>query len=328
MTKFINPLDIPQLNILVSQKSGLTINEKGVDSMSYIIREVASLKWLKSLGYEALEDYQNTAVSQYVDKRLAYEKTTQKGYTQTGYEPIATVLKLISERGLSSYIILYKNINETIKEATKQRKSKDTFALLEIHGLDQPSKNITVNTMKMLSKIIKRKAFKLHSYDLAQDILKHGKVNQKTKESFKKIFFSDKCINEKNTVYINKTNIPNIGAIKYYDKYIKESQNQEIDEDLKEWKRLEVTVVIPRDKRKCAFDYFHSVDFQEDLAKVNEVSKKLNIETENNYLNYQLNTLCDTRGLNNKPLETQFNSVEELEKFKNKEITRNFTIGA
>ncbi|MBD3794945.1 MAG: hypothetical protein IE881_03205 [Epsilonproteobacteria bacterium] len=184
MTKFINPLDIPQLNILVSQKSGLTINEKGVDSMSYIIREEASLKWLKSLGYEALEDYQNTAVSRYIDKRLAYEKRTQKGNKQTEYEPTAIVLKLIGEKGLSSYIILYKNVSESIKEAIKQKKSKDTFVFLEIHGLDQPSKNITVNTMKMLSKIIKRKAFKLHSYDLAQDVLKHVPKVELPKENF------------------------------------------------------------------------------------------------------------------------------------------------
>jgi hypothetical protein len=46
MTKFVNPLDIPQLKISVSQ-SGIIINNKGVDSMRYIIRAENAVKWLK-----------------------------------------------------------------------------------------------------------------------------------------------------------------------------------------------------------------------------------------------------------------------------------------
>jgi hypothetical protein len=331
MTKFINPLDIPQLKISLSQ-CGIIINNKGVDSMSYMIRSENGLKWLKSLGYMELEDYNHTPLKIAINSRLkseSFKASKQNSYQKEDFKPFAKALKYNNEKGLSSYIVLYGNTQETLKEATRQKKSKDTFMLMEIHGLHQPTKDISVNTMKMLSKIIKRKAFKIHSYDLAGDGLKHGDINAKMKDKVKTIFDTPKCINEKNTVYINETNIPNIAGVKYYDKYKKQTlaHDEEVSEDLKEWKRLEVKVIIPPEKRKCAFDYFNSEDFQEDLQKFEDIAKKFNMESEDDYLNYQLNTLCDTRGLNNKPLDTQFNSVEELEKFKNKEITRDFTYG-
>jgi len=329
MTKFVNPLDIPQLKISVSQ-CGIIINNKGVDSMRYIIRAENAVKWLKSLGYEVLEDYENLSFKKSIESRLRAEKAKQQGYKLSIFEPIATVLKYRDNgKVLNNFIILYSNIEDTIKEATKHKKSKDTFMLMEVHGLHQPTKEVSINTMKMLSKIIKRKALKLQSFDIAQDVLKHGDINAKMKNNVKTIFDTPKCTNEKTTVYINDTKIPNIERIKYYDKYKKQTMThgEELSEDLKEWKRLEVTVVIPREKRKCAFDYFNSEDFQEDLQKFEDIAKKFNMESEDDYLNYQLNTLCDTRGLNNKAPNAKFNSVEELEKFKNKEITRDFTYG-
>jgi hypothetical protein len=213
MTKFVNPLDIPQLKISIAQ-CGIIINNKGVDSIGYIIRGENGLKWLKSLGYMELEDYNHTPLKDAIDKRLKRESSKaskQNSYQKEDFKPFAKALKYNSEKGLSSYIVLYGNTQETLKKATRQKKSKDTFMLMEIHGLHQPTKDISVNTMKMLSKIIKRKAFKIHSYDLAGDGLKHGDINAKMKDKVKTIFDTPKCINE--------PNIPNIAGVKYYDKY-------------------------------------------------------------------------------------------------------------
>jgi len=330
MTAFFNPLNIPCIKDFLVTKHGIIYNNKGIDSMSYRMKTRSGLEWIQSLGYEEVQNYEHTPIYQSVKSRLEREKEIQKGYKKGDFEPLARVFKYGNDKGLLSYLIIYTNIEETFEEAKKQKKAKDTFCVVELHGLHQPTKNITIDNMRMLSRLLKRKAMKIQSVDIAEDFSKHHKVNHTMKKHI-----NDKLhvlsTSKGSTVYINDTKMEDIAKIKYYDKYMKqtEHQEQELDPSLKDWKRLEVRIEIPREFQKSASEYFNSTHFQEKLKQFDEISSSFGAESQNDYLNYQLNTLCDSRGLNNKDPNAQFNSVEELEKFKNKETIRkrNFTQG-
>ncbi len=185
--------------------------------------------------------------------------------------------------------------------------------------------------MKHISKVLKRKAFKLYSLDIAIDTTDHQNINYKRKGAFRDNllpYSKQGVISKGSSLYINNTGHSSISRILYYDKYLKQTQHHKqggLHNDLKAWKRLEVTLTFDVTKRENRgfIHYIESLEFINDLYDIEEVAGLAGIRSyENNYLLYQLNSLIDNRFMNNHESQKQFNSVESLERFRQSEFRR------
>jgi len=131
------------------------------------------------------------------------------------------------------------------------------------------------------------------------------------------------------SLYINEVEgLERISRILYYDKYLKQTQHHKqrgINADLRNWKRLEVTLTFDVTKRenKGFTQYIESLNFIDDLYEVQAVATKAKIKSyDTDYLTYQLNSFIDNRFLNNRESKEQFNSVESLKRFKQSDFRR------
>jgi hypothetical protein len=119
-----------------------------------------------------------------------------------------------------------------------------------------------------------------------------------------------------------------MSKIIFYDKYTKQLEQQKkeiITDDLKGWKRLEITLTfdVTKHESKGFIDYIEGFNFLDDLYDVADVARLAGIkEYSNDYLTYQLNSLIDNRFMNNHESKEQFNSVESLERFKLSDFRR------
>ena len=99
---------------------------------------------------------------------------------------------------------------------------------------------------------------------------------------------------EKSSFYINTPSSPTADTdyfkkILVYDKYLKESRYKNLDDELKNWKRLEVTVNI-----KFKFKDFILDDYLEDMQKI--AKKYFNVLSFSyDYLHLQNKLLTDGR---------------------------------
>ena len=215
--------------------------------------------------------------------------------------------------------------------ATHHKKAKDTFCLVLFAGLHQPTKKIGSEAMKIISKFLKRKAFTLYSLDLAIDTTDHRSITHNRKEAFRDNlmpYSKHGVICKGSSLYINNLDHPSISRVLYYDKYLKQLSQQKkeiIGNDLRAWKRLEVTLTfdVTQKHNKGFINYIEGLNFVDDLHEVQEVAIKAKIKNyDNDYLVYQLNSLIDNRFMNNHESKEQFNSVDSLERFKHSDFRR------
>ncbi len=140
-------------------------------------------------------------------------------------------------------------------------------------------------------------------------------------------------ISKGSILYINTLDHQSISRVLYYDKYLKQLNQQKkeiIGNDLRAWKRLEVTLTFDVTKKhnKGVIYYMESLNFVDDLYEVAEVAGLAGIKSySNDYLIYQLNSLLvpftlSNRVINNHESMKQFNSVESLERFKQSDFRR------
>ena len=185
--------------------------------------------------------------------------------------------------------------------------------------------------MKIISKFIKRKAFTLRSIDLAIDTIDDRSINYKRKGAFKDElmpYSEHDVISKGSSLYINNLDHQSISRVLYYDKYLKQLNQQKkeiIGNDLKAWKQLEITLTFDvTQKYNKGFTYYlDSLNFIDDLYEVADVARLAGIKSYlNDYLTYQLNSLLDNRFMNNKESREQFNSVDALERFKSSDFRR------
>ena len=98
-----------------------------------------------------------------------------------------------------------------------------------------------------------------------------------------------------------------------------------ISNDLRNWKRLEVTFTydVTKSHNKGFTQYLEGLSFMDDLEELEAVATKAKIKSyDRDYLEYQVNSLLDNRVLNNHESKKQFNSVESLERFKLSDFRR------
>ena len=307
---------IPRYEVLkkMAEKMGLTIEPMP-----------KSNKYWKTVNDEVKAD---------VKTRLMVDKFT----------PIIEVIKLpkVNPKDKSLYISIVRNIPILFDVATKRKTSKDAYCLVTFAGLHQPQKKIKSEAMKIISKFLKRKAFKLHRVDFVKDIKDPKPIDKEGLKAFKErcepyskswviLPQKNKTKEEKlktfhTSYYINNIKHRSINKIIYYDKYNKSVQKKENVSFLDcHWKRLEVVLKfdVTRPNSHNFMDYINSMDFEEDFSDLESMAKNAKIKKySNDYLEYQINSFIDNRFFNNKQSKKQFNISEALEHFNKSEFIR------
>ncbi len=321
MTKAINTVYYPSMTNVLTHSHNFMFNSMGIDTIELIAHRDTAIKMTEAMGLKALKNVKGTPIH---DKVKKVEETEAK----------TEVFKLSNQRVLCNYMMITTHTPLLIDLAKQHKKAKDEFCLITFAGLHQPSSTIKSDTMKSISQFLKRKTFKLYSLDIAIDHqTDHHAINYGRKESFKWSLMplSRQGVTPKgSSLYINNPNHPSISKILYYDKYHKERyyHKKAIDEGLEHWKRLEVTFTfdVTKKENKGFKNYMDGLNFVDDLYEIDEIATKAGIKSyDQDYLNYQINSLLDNRTMNNKASKAQFNSVESLERFKLSDF-RQFTI--
>lgn len=303
-------------------------NHQGIDT----ITQIANYKTLSNIvikeGLKLKKDIKHLPINSYLKSIINQLKTdTKKRYKKDDFKPIVEYVKIAKGKGLSTYMIVVRNTPLLFDYATTNKKAKSNYCHIIFAGLHQPTKHISSDSIKFISKILRRKAFKLHSMDIAIDYLDNQEISHKQKRQFKmnlNTLENNSAISKGNSLYCNSVNDKNVSKILIYDKFKKQSiyQKQPLDKSLKCWKRLEIEI-HPSSKSNF-IDFINSNDFYYDSLYIcNKISKKLKVSGfKNDYLEYQLNSFIDNRTMNNKVSKVQFNSKESLERFCQSDFNR------
>lgn len=294
-------------------------NNRGIDT----VRQVAHYSTLKNIivkhGLTIRTELKNLPINPYLASIEQSLKNDPKNrYKKEAFKPIIEYVKISQGSGLSNYIIIIKNIPLLFEHALAHKKAKDTFCLVVYTGLHQPTKHISNEAVKLISKLLKRKTFTLLNCDVATDYKDAKDIDYRRKEEFKSRL-GEVCDNsyiiKQNSLYCNQTTLKGVDKILLYDKYKKQTvhQKQRLHVSLKEWKRLEITLTP---KGKTDFMSFIKTELDEAIQKADVIAKGLRIAGfKDDYLLYQIKALTDARTLNKKPATARFNSKQALESF-------------
>ena len=334
-----NVINYPSIGADIDiSKGGFIFNQIGIDNIELIAKYDVFKKMAEKMGLTIepmpKQKTEETDPKKNILKRIDYEmkqdKTTR--LKSDKFMPIVEVIQLPKVgKSKALYITIIRNIPTLFDVATHHKKAKDTFCLVLFAGLHQPSKKISSEAMQIISRFIKRKAFSLRSIDLAIDTTDHRSITYKRKGAFKDDlmpYSKHDVISKGSSLYINNLDHPSISRVLYYDKYLKQLNQQKkeiIGNDLRAWKRLEITLTfdVTQKYNKGFIHYIEGLNFVDDLYEVADVARLAGIKSYlNDYLTYQLNSLLDNRFMNNKESKTQFNSVESLERFKQSDFRR------
>jgi len=225
------------------------------------------------------------------------------------------------------YISVVRNTPTLFNVATHNKKPKDSFCMLIFAGLHQPQRPIYSKSIKIISKFLKRKAFKLHRLDFSKDRKDPSPIGKEGLKSFIERFkpYANEQHSElfKNSYYANITNHKSITKINYYSKEIKtKEKDKKVSIKYKYWKRLEVGLTFDVTKAKSFnfVDYINSMNFLNDFSDLEAMAKRAGIKNcDNDYLEYQITSFLDNRFLNSSKNRKQFNLSEGVEFFKKSE---------
>ncbi len=319
-----NNLDFLRQTNTIKETSSLTIdniisNNQGIDTITLIAHYKTLSNIIKKDNLELQTDFKNLPINPYlksIENQL--KQDNKKRYKKEVFQPILEYVKLSSGNSLSNFMIIVRNTPLLFDYAINQKKAKDTFCQIIFSGLHQPTKKISSDSIKFISKILKRKTFNLHSLDLAIDYLNDKDISQKqTKTKLKELSKNNNYYLINSSIYCNNTKDKNISKFIIYDKYKKQStyQKQKLSKNLLHWKRIEFEL---KPQTKTNFiDYIYSHIFYFDsLMRIENITKALQIDNyKSTYLEYQLSSIIDNRILNNKDNKLQFNSKDSLIRF-------------
>ncbi|PAF49271.1 hypothetical protein BKH41_03640 [Helicobacter sp. 12S02232-10] len=182
-------------------------------------------------------------------------------------------------KSLSNTILIIKNSKTCHEYSKNNKKSYAYFTEVVFAGLHQPSKDIEPLTLKILKAFLKR--YKVHSIDLAVDFDWERSVNNTNRPLFQEATkpyqtegIKPNIRNEGSGMYLNNPN-PDTGLLKIllYDKYKKQTEyhKEAIKEELKNWKRLEITI-----KTKTRFfDWIEKDGANAGIDIINDITQRL-----------------------------------------------------
>lgn len=321
---------IMQPSKLPFNKETILEDNQGIDTIRLIGKYDTVSNLCQRLGLEITQAKSNTPLSNKL-KELNSITDNKRRYKKEAYKPTLEVVKLAKGKALSNYMTITRNTPLLFDYAISNKKAKNTYCMIEFSGLHQPTSHINKEAIQIISKFLKRKAFKLHSIDIATDTKDPTPINYKSKSKHANTSTELKdlgVISHASSLYINNPKSDNIGRILYYDKYLKQTRHhkQNLPLNLRDWKRLEVTIkvdIFNNKKRKSFIDYINSFDFMEALETIHNIIVKHKIKSyDNSYLLYQLNSFIDNRVLNNKASMKQFNSKASVMRFKASDFRR------
>jgi hypothetical protein len=330
-----NLINYPTTAHEIESNNNFMFHQMGIDTIELVAKYETVIKLIEKMGFTVKEIEKNHKVyKKYLDE---VEADSKKRLFSSEYPLSAETVELpkVNPKDKGFYITIVKNIPTLFDIATYHKKAKDSFCLIVFAGLHQPTKRISSEAIKSISKILKRKAFKLHSVDIAIDTTDNKTISYKEKGAFKDNlmpYSKGGVISKGSSLYINNTGHNSISRILYYDKYKKQKYQQGkeiIKDDLNEWKRLEVTLSfdVTKSYNRGFRYYIDSSKFIDDLFEIDEIANKAGIEEyERDYLTYQLSSLIDNRVMHNRESQEQFNSFGALERFKKSEFKR-FELG-
>jgi len=329
MTKMLK-VEYPSIADIAFTPRYITHNQMGIDNIELIAKYEVFKKMAEKMGLTIEPMPHNHKIHERIDYEMKADKTTR--LKSDKFMPIVEVIQLPKVgKDKPLYITIIRNTPTLFDVATHHKKAKDTFCLMLFAGLHQPTKKISSEAMKIISKFTKRKAFSVRSIDLAIDTTDHRSITHNMKEAFRANlmpYSKHGVICKGSSLYINNLDHTSITRVLYYDKYLKQLNQQKkekIGNDLRAWKRLEITLTfdVTKKQNKGFTHYIESMEFIDDVYEVHVVSQKAQIKSyEDDYLIYQLNSLLDNRFMNNKASKTQFNSVESLKRFKHSDFRR------
>ena len=236
----------------------------------------------------------NYIINQYFDEK---EIKQNRDYT-------VKFIEVGNTKNLSGYCLIKSNL-ESMSISKRRKKKKNHYSEVVFAGLRQPTKNISISTYEILSLFIKR--FKVNNLDICFDGLSELDINDNTLNMYRYLFkdyisnFKDTQI-EKSSFYINTPTSPTADAdyfkkILVYNKYVKESRYKNLDDELKNWKRLEITANV-----KFKFKDFSLDDYILDMQNI--ATKYFKVSSFSyDYLNLQNRLLTDRRTHKNNNLE-------------------------
>jgi hypothetical protein len=314
----------------ITVNNGFMYHNQGIDTIQLVAKYEMVIKLVERMGLHVVEPSKNSPVSETLNKVESVTES-KKRLKKEQFQPKSQVVKLSKGKSLSNYMMITQNTPYLFDIATHHKKAKDTYCLITFAGLHQPTKKISSEAMKIVSKFLKRKTFKLHSLDVAIDTADRQSISHERKGAFKDNLmpYSKRgVISKGSSLYINDLNHHSMSRVLYYDKYFKQTKHHKqegISNDLSNWKRLEVTFKfdVTQKENRGFIHYIESLNFVDDLYEVQVVASKAKVQHYmNDYLAYQLNSILDNRFMNNDESKRQFNSVESLERFKQSEFRR------
>jgi len=309
-------------------------NSQGIDTIELIAKYEVFKKMADNLGLTIEPMAKSDKLYKKIIAEIEKDKKVRRN--KRDFKPIIEVIKLPKVDPKDKYLqmVIVRNTLTLFDVATHHKKAKDTFCMVTIAGLHQPTKKISSDAMKIVSKFLKRKSFKLSSVDIAKDGADAKPIDKEGLEAFKerfKAYSNDYTVLPKKSkniyltsYYINVVHHRSISKIIYYDKYNKSHQNKEnLCFKNRHWKRLEVTLTFDVTRRKSFnfMDYINSMDFLDDFSDIEEMAKTAKIKNySNDYLEYQINSFRDSRFMNNNKSKKQCNADEAVEHFKESEV--------
>lgn len=312
--------------------SNILYNHQGIDTIRLIAKYDVVKKLCDRLGLNITLPQSNTPLSQKIkdfEAKASIDKATR--YKKELFKPTMEVVKLSQGMALSNYMVITRNTPLLFDYAKHHKKAKDTYCTIEFSGLHQPTAKINKEAIQLISKFLKRKAFKVYSMDVAIDTKDPKDVNYRRKKEHGKTakqLKKNSVVSHGSSLYINKPKGDNIGRVLYYDKFSKEVKyhKKRLSPSLKEWKRLEITFALniyQKASRRGFIEYVNSTQFLDAMAEAQTITKQYRIKSyDDTYLIYQLNSFIDNRVINNKESKTRFNSIESVKRFEVSDFRR------
>ena len=182
MTKMLK-VNYPSVTDL-SLESSIMYQQQGIDTIQLIAKYETVVKMVERMGLNVTTPNKNTPLTEAIEK-IEEQKETKKRLKSEAFKPCSEMVKLSKGKSLSNYMIISRNTPILFEVAEHHKKAKDTFCMITFAGLHQPSKKINSEAMKHISKVLKRKAFKLYSLDIAIDTKDYRSVTYSRKGAFK-----------------------------------------------------------------------------------------------------------------------------------------------
>ena len=233
-----------------------------------------------------VDECENYIINHYIDKK---EIINNRYY-------YIKFIKISNVSNASAYILIKQNY-ESVGISKNRKKKYSHYCETVFTGLRQPTKKISIDTYRVLSLFITR--FKINDIDICFDGKNETPINRSNINHFYYLFneyinsFSDTNLYH-SSFYINapasvEADVDVFKKLLVYDKYIKESRYKNLDDNLINWKRLEVTINV-----KFKFKGFNLDDYLldiETMAKKYFNSSSFSYE----YLHLQKRLLIDKR---------------------------------